>query len=178
MSNQLRIKRVSTLLQLGCWAYLIGAPLLLLAVWFNFETLAPQWQTVARIPIRPEYIGPLNKVLGAIVTAIPVLLLMHGVRHLQKLFAQFRQGKLFSESGASHLHVFAWMLLITVILTPITGALLSVALTMDYPAGERTLAISLGSNDFGQLFIAGTLFAITWTLREGYRLRQENEAFV
>jgi len=178
MSEQRRIKIVSTLLQLACAAYLIGAPLLWLLLWLNFETLGPQWSTLANMPLLPEYIGLWNKLLGALITAIPIVLMMRGVLHLQKLFAQFRQGKLFSESGASHLHVFAWMLFITMLLTPFIGALLSVVLTMNNPEDQRAVVFTLGSNNLNQLFMAGTLFAITWTLREGYRLRQENEAFV
>jgi uncharacterized membrane protein YidH (DUF202 family) len=178
MNNPARIRRVSTLLKLACDAYLLLAPLLLAAIWLNFEQLGPQWQTLAQLPIQPQYVGLINKLLGALITAIPLVLLMYGVWRLRKLFEQFRQGKLFSESGADHLHAFAWTLLITMLMAPVVSALLSLVLTMNNPPGEKALVITLGSNDFGQLFIAGALFAITWTLREGYRLSQENEAFV
>lgn len=178
MSHPVRIRRVSTALKLACDAYLILAPLVLAVVWFNFEKVGPQWQTLAELPIRPEYVGLTNKLLGALITAIPVALLMYGVWHLRQLFEQFRQGRLFSADGASHLHVFAMMLLVTMLLTPVVSALLSVVLTMNNPPGERALVITFGSNDLGQLFIAGALFAISWTLREGYRLSQENEGFV
>lgn len=178
MNNSERIHRVSTVLKWACNAYLLLAPLLLAALWLNFERLGPQWQTLAQLPIQPQYVGVVNKLLGAAITAVPLALLMYGVWHLRQLFEQFRQGQLFSATGAGHLHVFAWMLLVTLILAPVVSALLSVVLTMNNPPGERALVISFGSNDLGQLFIAGALFAITWTLREGYRLRQENEAFV
>lgn len=178
MNNPIRIRRVSTLLKLACDAYLVLAPLLLAAVWLNFDRLGPFWQTLSQLPLQSQYIGPLNKVLGALITAVPLALLLYGTWHLRKLFEQFRQGKLFTESGAGHLHVFAWMLLTTVLLKPVVSVLLSLALTMNNPPGERAVVLTLGSNDFGQLFIAGALFAITWTLREGYRLSQENEAFV
>ena len=178
MSEHHRIRRVSALLILACNAYLLLAPLLLAAVWFNFERLGPQWQTLAELPIRPEYVGLWNKLAGALITTVPMALLMYGVWRLRQLFVQFRGGSLFSADGAGHLHAFAWMLLVTVLLSPVISALLSVVLTMNNPPGQRALVISLGSNDLAQLFIAGALFAITWTLREGYRLRQENEAFV
>lgn len=178
MSDLRRIRTVSSLLQLACTAYLFGAPLLWLLVWLNFETLGPQWGAVSNLPLQPEFIGVWNKLLGATITLIPILLMIRGVHHLKKLFVEFRQGELFSESGAAHLHVFAKMLFITMLIAPFMGALLSIVLTMNHPAGERAVVFSIGSANLSQLFIAGTLFAITWTLREGYRLRQENEAFV
>ena len=178
MSNRHRIRSVSTVLFWACNAYLVAAPLLLIVVWLNFETLRPQWEAVSNLPIQIVYLGFWNKLLGAVISAIPVGLLMYGVWQLRKLFAQFRQGQLFSESGASHLHAFAFMLLLSMLLTPVVGGLLSVVLTMSNPPGERALVLSLGSDNFEQLFLAGTLFAISWILREGCRLREENEAFV
>lgn len=178
MTNSDRIRRVSAVLSLACSAYLLLAPLMLLVVWFNFEQLGPEWETLAQLPIQPQYVGWWNKLLGGLITAVPLVLMMVGVWHLRRLFEQFRQGHLFSADGADHLHVFAKMLLVTVLLAPFVSVLLGVVLTMSNPPGERAIVVSFGSNDLGQLFIAGALFAITWTLREGYRLSQENEAFV
>lgn len=178
MDNRQRIQRLGAVLQAACAAYLVLAPLLLIVVWANFEAMGYRWETLRQLPILPEYVGPLNLWLGFAVSAVPVALLMYGVWRLRQLFGQYRRGVLFDLGGAEHLLAFARMLFITVLLTPVVSALLSLVLTMSNPPGQRAITVSLGSNDVGQLFIAGLLLAIAWILREGHRLQSENEAFV
>ncbi|MEC8859227.1 MAG: DUF2975 domain-containing protein [Pseudomonadota bacterium] len=178
MNHLVRIGRISRLMQIACTLYLVLAPVMLLVIWLSFETLGPRWQTLQQLPIRPEYVGTLNLVLGAMVSAIPLGLMMWGVWHLRILFGQFRRGEIFNDSAAAHLLVFARMLFITVLISPLISALLSLVLTMNNPPGQRAITLSTGSNDLAQLFIAGLLLAVAWVLREGHRIQSENEAFV
>ena len=178
MENLDKLKRVSTVLQWACNLYLVLAPVLVVGLWLNFERFGPQVEALRNLPIQPEYVGPLNLWLAFLLSAIPVGLVMVGVWRLRQLFGLYRTGVLFSAQSAGYLHAFATLLFISGLVSPFTRALTSVVLTMGNPPGQRTLAFTLGSTDFSKLFIAGVLLAIAWILREGYRLAQENEAFV
>lgn len=176
--NLARIRRVSAVLQWACTGYLVLAPLLWAGVWLNFRQWGPRWEVLRQMPIQPEFVGPLNLLLAALVSGVPLALLLFGVWRLRRLFGLFRAGVLFSVEGAGHLLRFAHMVLATVLLTPVISALLSVVLTLGNPPGQRALMLSFGSDDLSRLFAAGVLVAIAWILREAHRLQAENEAFV
>lgn len=178
MDNHLRIRRVSKLLRGACDAYLLLRPLLAVGIWLNLESVMRSVGPFANLPMRMEFIGPVNVILGFLVTCIPMGLMMYGVWRLRQLFSLYSTGALFSLASARHLHVFASMLLVTVLTSPVIDILLSLVLTMNYPAGERAISINLGSNDLSMLFIAGVMFAIAWIMREGYLLAEENAEFV
>jgi len=178
MDNLTKLKRVSALLHRACTLYLVLAPLTVIAVWLNFERFGPHIDDLRSLPIQLEFVGPLNLWLAFAFSALPVGLLMAGVWRLREVLKQFSQGVVFTATGAGHLHAFATLLFISVLVSPFTRALTSVALTMGNPPGQRTLAFTLGSDDLSKLFMAGVLLAIVWILREGYRLTLENEAFV
>lgn len=178
MNNTQKIRRVSLLLRSGCDAYLILKPLLALVIWLNLEEMAGDLSSQFSQPLRWEFIGPMNLLAGFLVSCIPIALMMYGVWRLRLLFGQYRVGSFFTLENASHLHAFAKMLLITVILSPVIDVLLSVAMTINYPQGERSISIDFSSNDLSTLFVAGVMFAVGWTMRESYRLATENAEFV
>lgn len=178
MENNLKIRRVSTVLRLACDAYLILRPLMAILIWLNLESLAGGSTPYFNQPLRMEFIGPMNLVLGFGISAIPMGLMLYGVWHLRQLFALYRLGTFFAPENARHLHVFAAMLLVTVVTSPVIDILMSIAMTMNYPAGQRAVSIDLSSGDLSMLFLAGVMFAIAWIMREGHRLAAENAEFV
>ena len=55
---------------------------------------------------------------------------------------------------------------------------MSVVLSLNHPAGERMLTISLGSNEFKAIGVALVLWVMSELLIEGCRLQTENQQFV
>lgn len=176
MDNKLKIRRVSRLLRWASDAYLILKPLLAIAIWLNFDTMAGSIEASAQLQM--EFVGPINLLLGFLVNCIPMGLMLYGVWHLRQLFGLYTTGIVFTVATARHLHTFATILLITVITSPLIDILQSFVLSMNHPEGERMLSVNLSSADLGNLFLAGVMFAIAWIMREGHRLAAENEAFV
>ena len=178
MDNNLKIRRVSALLRLGCNVYLVLTPVLVVAIWLNLDSLAGELNPQFAQPLRMEFIGPVNLVLGFLVSSIPKGLMMYGVWRLRELFGLYRIGTFFTPTNAGHLHAFALILLITVVSSPVIDILQSLVLTMNYPEGERSISINFSTDDLSTLFLAGVMFAIAWTMREGHRLAEENAEFV
>lgn len=178
MDNNLKIQRVSGLMQLACSAYILFAPLFVLGFWMNFERFGPEVAAYQNLTIRLDYMGTLNLLLAGVSSAIPVGLIMYGVWRLRRLFGLYRTGSFFTAANAGHLHAFATTLLVSVLLGPVISVLTSFFLTMSNPPGQRSISLSLSSNTLGVLFIAGVLFAIAWIMREGHRLAAENAEFI
>lgn len=178
MDNATKIRWVSTTLRHACEAYLILTPVLAIGIWLNFEAFALTSEAFSNLPLQMEYIGPTNLMLGFLVGCLPMGLMMYGVWRLRQLFGLYRTGALFTPAIAGHLQAFAAMLMLTVITSPLVDVLTSLVLTMNNPAGERSISINLGSNDLSVLFLSGVMFAIAWIMREGHRLAEENAEFV
>jgi hypothetical protein len=178
MDNKNKIRRVSAALRFACLVYLISSPLLTIAVWLNFEQFAAASEPFSNLPLHMELIGPLNLFLGFLVSCVPAGILMYGVWRLLLLFGLYRNGALFSPAIANHIQVFAAMLMLKVVTSPLVDILLGLVLTMNNPVGERGISISIGSNDLSVLFLSGVMFAIAWIMREGQRLAEENAEFI
>lgn len=178
MENLDKIRRVSRWLELACYAGMVCLPALILLVWIDFDRFGPLLAGSQGVPLHPENIGPMTRVLGFLCSMLPLSVILYGIWRLRKLFANYRQDELFNEANASHLLSFARMLFISVLLTPLAGALTSVVLTLDNPPGQRALVLSIGSEQFATLFIAGVFIAVAWIMREGQRLAAENQEFI
>jgi hypothetical protein len=178
MDNTTKIRRVSIALRFACLIYLICSPLLTLGIWLNFEQLGANTEPFSNLPLQMEYIGPVNLILGFLVSCLPMGIMMYGVWRLRLLFGLYRTGALFTPAIACHIQVFAAMLMLKVVTSPIVDIFLSLFLTMNNPAGERSISISLGSDDLSVLFLSGVMFAVAWIMREGQRLAEENAEFI
>lgn len=178
MNNIQRIHKLSYMLQILCNLLILGLPLLMVYVWLNFEAFIPAISQTQHIPLQAEYIGPLNLILGFVFSLIPLAVGIYGLLKLRQLFALYRQSKFFSGENVLCLRAFAASLFANALLTPLTGALISVALTINNPPGERTLSISLGSPQLLMAFIAAIFFIIAWIMVEGRKLADENEQII
>ncbi len=174
-SNKTRLQTVSRWLHRLSLLVLITLPLVNILIWMNVETFLVNSRS---FPVIPDYIGPLNLFLGFLAAMIPVWFLMIGVWNLSRLFASFAEARFFTGETSNLLLSFTKMLICSVLATPIAGALTSVAVTMNYPEGQRMLSFQVSNNELSTLFIAAVFLAIAWVLREAQLLAKENAEFV
>ena len=109
MTNTQNIQRVSALMSALCSLSLALLPLLLLWIWVDFERINGTLEYIGNA-LRPETIALPYRILGFIISMVPVALLMWGLLHLRALFELFRKAVFFSEANARLLHKFAMML--------------------------------------------------------------------
>jgi hypothetical protein len=97
---------------------------------------------------------------------------------LWTLFGEYQRGAVFSLRALTCLRRFASLLVLLALSSPLTQALVSVAISLDNPPGRRQLVISLSSNDYALVLGALVFVAIARVMTEAARVAQENEGFV
>src|SRR5262249_51685382 len=103
---------------------------------------------------------------------------VYGLVAVRALFRECAQGRALTARAAHHLQMFAASVAVQAPLGPLTSALLSVAVSMADPAGQRLHAITFSLPDVYALIIGGALFAAATVLCEAVRLADENATFV
>jgi len=177
MTNTQKIQRVSALMHALCVLILIFFPLFLLWFFMDLERFNGTLEYLGNT-LRPETIALPYRILGFIISMVPVALLMWGLFHLMALFELFRKAVFFSEANARLLHKFAMMLFFSTLASPIARALVSVAVTINNPPGQRAVVVNIESGDLNSLFVATVFLAVAWVMREAHALAQENAEFV
>ncbi|WP_140630801.1 DUF2975 domain-containing protein [Methylibium rhizosphaerae] len=110
---------------------------------------------------------------------LPVLLVSwFGLWQVWQLFGGYARGEVFTTAAALRLRRLALVLMSLCLVKPLTGALMSVALTFNSPPGQRLLAVGLSSDDYLTLLMGAVLLAIASVMREAVRLAAENAEFV
>jgi hypothetical protein len=179
MPNAQRIKNLSRLMVSICSIVMVCVPASLIWYWANFGDYAPSLQAQRpEILLSMDYISGSQLLMAGLISLTASTLIVYALWQLRRLFLLFMQGVVFSSETTRALNLFGLALLGSVMLKPITTALLSVVLTWGNPLGQRSVTIALGSNELVLLLFAVTFLVITWVFREGQRLSQENAEFV
>lgn len=95
-----------------------------------------------------------------------------------RLFRGYAQGEIFTRPAARRLGGIGRLLLATVAAGVVARTLSVLALTWENPPGQRQLAVSLSSTDFGLAVLGLLLTVVGWVLAEAARLADENRLFV
>lgn len=170
-----RIRRVSRRFQWLVAALRIALPLALVFLWM---TLSLEELDVAG-PLAAY--GPLTTVerLGAIaITALPLLIFLYALGQLQRLFRLYAMGSFFERENVACLSKMGWALLLSAPVSVVYKAALSVWLSFDQPTGERSLAISISSNDIAMLTFGGAIIIVSWVMAEAVEVSKENAQII
>jgi len=114
----------------------------------------------------------------ALVSLLPCGLGLALLWQLWGLFGEYERGAVFSLRALACLRRFSSLLVLLALSSPLTQALVSVAISLDNPPGQRQLVISLSSNDYALVLGALVFVAIARVMTEAARVAQENEGFV
>lgn len=158
-----------------------GIGLIVLTMVLVFVT--PDWTrnfALARLGQSGQGISltPMARLAAAAVTAVPIGVMIYGLWQVRALFSEFAAGRIFTESSARRLQLFAASVMAQAVLGPLSSAGLLLAFTFDNPPGQRLLGIAFSINDYVALIVGGVLFAIAWAMREAARIAEENASFV
>ena len=141
--------------------------------WTRNLLLAKLGQVGAQLPVTPQ-----ARFAAACAVALPVAVMVYGLVAVRALFRECAQGRALTARAAHHLQMFAASVAVQAPLGPLTSALLSVAVSMADPSGQRLHAITFSLHDVYALIVGGVLFAAATVLREAARLADENATFV
>lgn len=157
--------------------------IVLIAVAMCLVFLVPEWTRnllLARLGEagRDLALTPGRLAAGAVISAIPVGVMLFGLWQVRALFADFAAGRVFTLNSARRLRDFAACVLAQAILGPISSTALLLAFTLSNPPGSRQLGISLSVNDYLALIVGGVLLAVAWVMVEATRIADEHASFV
>ncbi len=173
-----RFIRLSLLLKHVITLSLILLPTLFAALWWQFDWLAANAPELNRLAVDAQSVGPGRRVLGFLISMLPVSLLLYGLWRLREAFERFSQGEFFTYETITCIRSFALMVMLQSLMRPVATTLLSVLLTMSNPPGQRTLAISIGSGELEMLFVGAVFFAVAHLMVEGRRLADDNAQII
>lgn len=179
MTSTVRVQWVSRVLAVVSTVGIVGIPVIAGLLW----TLIYLDGLVATIPAlagltTPETISRPARFVGFIGTMLPAAAVMVGLLYLRRLFNAYAAGEIFTARNATRICGFAWSVIAMGLLRPVGGILTSVAVTLDNPPGQRSLAITFGSPEVNILFVGSVVLVIGWVMREAAKLADENAAFV
>ena len=118
------------------------------------------------------------QVLGALFTLLPLGVALAGLACLWRLFAEYREARIFSPRAIHSLNDFARCLLVTGFVAPLYGAALSVILSWVNGPGRRELAIYFTSAHYAMLLLGAVLLAISSVMAEAARVAEDHAGFV
>ena len=173
-SNLDRIRRISGSFQqlFGLLLYLV--PISTVAFWLAFNHLPQSFKN--ELPVVVSQSLPVSSLLLAIgVSAIPTGIIMLAFIHLRRLFALYREGIIFSIANADCYRSLGSTLIYWAFSKLAFVPLISVVLTLNNPPGEKTLVLSIGSADLGNILLGCLVLIISWVMHEASVLEEESQ---
>lgn len=168
----------SRLIAWGCLAILVLAP----AAAFFFLVDIDAFATLARrtlgLPIQWQSVTSAQWYCLWLLTMLYLAIGLGGLYFLRRAFANFAKGELFNENNSRDLRLFSVFLFAQALAKPLHFALASMLLSLNYPAGQKMLSISLGSGEVKVISLAMILWVMSDLLIKGIKLESENRQFI
>jgi len=119
-----------------------------------------------------------EKILGCLVSAIPMVVNMFILFMLIKLFRLYEKGEIFTVNNVKYLRNIGYALLIGQLIDPAYQFVMGIVLTLHNPPHHRFASITLDQTNIGIVFTALLVILISWIMLEAYKLREEQQLTV
>ena len=167
------------------WACLALAFILPVAAFYGLWAASPESllaQAGVHLPqMAGEQTSPIalwQRVVAVVVGMLPVAGMAYGLLRAWRCFAGFARGAVFSLGTVQHLRGFASGLLGSSVAGLLAPTLLSVLLTWDAPAGQRSLVVALGGQHLLMLLFAGIVWQIAHAMARASEIADDNAQIV
>jgi hypothetical protein len=171
-------RRLSLLIAWSCTALLVLVPIGAVYYLFDLAAFAGLARVSIALPILWQTVTEAQMYALWVLTALYVALGLAGLYFLRRAFLNFAGGELFNAANSRDLRRFSVLLLLHALATPAHFALSSVLLSLNHPAGQKMLSISIGSNELKAVGVALVFWVMSNLLVEGGKLQAENQQFV
>lgn len=172
------MQRVSAWLAWACLLLVITLPLTVLAYW----AVADVGLLAARSNMLPvniqSQLADWQRMAGALVTCIPVGLMLRGLWEARLCFKQFAIGQVFTAQAVQRLRSFAGWTLASSLASIVIGPVISVILTFNNPPGARHVTVGIGTDQILTLLFAAVVWVMAAVIAQGQTLAEENASFV
>ncbi|MCX4026185.1 DUF2975 domain-containing protein [Endozoicomonas sp. SM1973] len=122
----------------------------------------------------PVTITPLTKVLGLVITLIPLGIIFYGLRQLIILFKHYERGEIFTLLNALILRKIGFLFYVWIGCQVVYSTLFILVLTFKNPPGQKILQISVGSDSILPFVVGSIIILISWVLVEAQKVSDEH----
>lgn len=170
--NMPHIQLVSRRFRLFLTIVIVITPILSMLSWTFFNSL-PAGFSKSGLPVRvTEELSSMTRVLGFMITLLPMSVELYGAIHLKRLFTLYEQGIVFSETNITCFRHIGYALIVWVPTNIVYIMLMSLNINYAKPFGTRVL-FQIGTSDMVILFFGGVVLLIAWVMKEAARLEDE-----
>lgn len=171
-------RQFAQLIAFGCIALLIAIPLAGLYFLFDIDLFATMAKSSLNLPIQWQTVSNMQWYSLWLLTLLYVATGLAGLYFLRRAFANFARGALFDHSNSRDLRLFSVFLFAQALAKPLHFSLASILLSMNHPAGQKMLSISLGSDEIKVIALAMILWVMSDLLVSANTLEKENKQFI
>lgn len=169
-----RVRRVSRRYLVLFNILLVVTPFATFSYWGFFNSLPKGFH--AELPILPvESLSGFQLSLGVLISLLPLGVTLNGLVTLKSLFRLYADGIVFSIDNVKYFRRLGYVFIAAVIANAIFTPLISLVITSSNPAGERALVAQFGIVDLYTLIAGGIILVIAWVMKEGSKLKDEQE---
>lgn len=176
-----RIQTQSRRVRILSQALLISTPIMVCYYWLTVNTPYDFLTSLGIIHLSYDIDAltqqPLTLTTRLLATLAGLLLsgiIMYALTVLIRLFHNYENGDIFSLGNATAYQKLGYCLFYWVGGSVIYGAAMSVILSFNNPPGERILTVSFVGMDVLTLIFGFVVLIISWVMKEGYILADEN----
>jgi hypothetical protein len=119
-----------------------------------------------------------TRVLGFLVSMIPLSVLFYALHQAYELFDGYRRGNVFSDDAPVRLRRIGFAMIALALLRPLDNTLLGLVLTVSNAPGARILAIGLNIDDYMIAAFGGLILAIGHAMFEAARMADDHRQIV
>jgi len=171
-------RQFSQLIALSCMAILIAAPMTALYFLINIKLFAAMARTNLSLPIQWQTVSDTQWYSLWLLTVFYVATGLAGLYFLRRAFSNFAKGQLFNHSNSRDLRLFSTLLFAQAFAKPLHFSISSILLSMNHPAGQKMLSVSIGSDEIKVIALAMILWVMSDLLVKGSKLESENKQFI
>jgi len=178
MQAMRRIQHLSRILALGCLILIVLLPVILAIYWAVADADALAMR--ANLPadaLRGDLMA-WQRMAGALISEVPLALLLIGLWQARRCFNQFSAGQVFTSQAVLFLRHFAGWVMASVVAGIAATTAISVLLTLQNAPGLRHLSVAIGSDQIFMFFFAGMVWLMAAVIRQGQLLAEENATFI
>lgn len=171
-------RQFAQLIAFGCIAILITAPVAALYFLIDIEAFAAMAKSSLGLPIQWQTVSNIQWYGLWLLTFFYVATGLTGLYFLRRAFANFAKGEFFNYNNSRDLRLFSVFLFAQALAKPLHFSLASMLLSMNHPAGQKMLSVSLGSGEIKVIALAMMLWVMSDLLISANMLEKENKQFI
>jgi len=180
MNNLTRIKKISRNFHLMFTVLLVVVPLYYVIYW-AFINYFPETLITVNVdsnPLIPNTLSIGLRLIGLLISLLPLSALIYGLINIRKLFSFYQNGVIFSFEHVLFFKRTSKALILWVFLSIIYESAKSILFSMGNPPGQGTVSVGFGSSEITTLVVAGIVFIIAWVMDKGRIITEEQQLTV